>query len=294
MLVRERRERAVEATVSRDPEADAEAQALRAWVERLAVPRHRWANRAANARCRDVLAESLTRLGWEVRLQGPHRNVVAIPRRGRGPLRVVGAHYDTVPESPGADDNASGLAVMLEAARALAQDEACERVAFVAFNAEEDGLLGSRDLVANGLSIFERRLEVVHVLEMLGFRPRGEAQSLPLPWVPASLRSPDFLGLLSRHAANAALDRIVRSEASPDVRLLGAKTWGPLERLLPDLARSDHFPFWDAGLPAVLWTDTGNFRNPHYHQRTDTAETLDYDFMRACTGLLVAMCRAPA
>ena len=57
-------------------------------------------------------------------------------------------------------------------------------------------------------------------------------------------------------------------------------------RRLPDLARSDHFPFWLCGVPAVLWTDTGNFRNPHYHCESDTADTLDYSFLRSATELL--------
>ena len=71
--------------------------------------------------------------------------------------------------------------------------------------------------------------------------------------------------------------------------LVAAKTWGPLHRVFPDLTRSDHFPFWNAGLPAVLWTDTGNFRNPNYHRATDTPDTLDYGFMREVAELICAL-----
>jgi hypothetical protein len=71
--------------------------------------------------------------------------------------------------------------------------------------------------------------------------------------------------------------------------VLGAKTWGPLYRLFPDLARSDNFPFWSAGLAALLWTDTGDFRNPNYHRPTDTPDTLDYEFMRDVAQLVCAL-----
>src|SRR5262249_6117389 len=145
---------------------------LRAWVERLAVPRHFFANARANAWVRDVLADAFERCGLEVRLQGRYRNVVALPRGARAePLTLIAAHYDSVPDCPGADDNASGLAVMLECALSLARELHARRpLGFIAFNAEEDGLLGSRDFVANGLGALGVRVRTAHVLEMVGFR----------------------------------------------------------------------------------------------------------------------------
>lgn len=95
--------------------------------------------------------------------------------------------------------------------------------------------------------------------------------------------------LLTNGASNDSVDRALGSSAAPRLRLLGAKTWGPLYRLLPDLTRSDHFPFWNAGVRAALWTDTGNFRNPNYHRATDTPETLDYVFMTEIAELLSTM-----
>jgi len=61
-----------------------------------------------------------------------------------------------------------------------------------------------------------------------------------------------------------------------------------MERIFKDLRRSDHAPFWDVGYPAFMWTDTSEFRNPHYHQPSDTPETLDYDFLAKVAKLLVA------
>lgn len=265
-----------------------EVARLKAWVEHLAVPRHIFVNARNNAWVREELAAAFERCELSVQLQGQYRNVVALPRMSRPcPVTFVAAHYDSVPDCPGADDNASALAVMLECARVLAPTGA--PVGFIAFNAEEDGLLGSRDFVAHLLPELRPLVRSVHVLEMVGFRssvPRDDVQRLPLPWVPASLEVPDFLALVAKGASNGAVDGAVSSFAGRGLRLLAAKTWGPLHRLIPDLARSDHFPFWNAGLPAVLWTDTGNFRNPHYHQTTDTPDTLDYAFMREVAALL--------
>jgi Peptidase family M28 len=129
-----------------------------------------------------------------------------------------------------------------------------------------------------------------HVLEMVGFRGGpGCEQRLPLPWAPPSLRKPDFLGLLTKGPSNPSADLARARARSGELRVVTAKTWGPLERLLPDITRSDHYPFWSAGLPATLWTDLGDFRNPNYHRATDTPDTLDYAFLREVTALLCAV-----
>ncbi|WP_141332178.1 M28 family peptidase [Myxococcus sp. AB025B] len=292
MVIRERAAEAVVASVDRAA-VEAEARLLR-WVERLAIPRHFVVNARNNAWVRDELAQAFERLGLDVHLQGRYGNVVALPRSAKGrTVTFVAAHYDSVPDCPGADDNASGLAVMLECARTLVLRGAGEGVGFLAFNAEEDGFLGSDDFVTQGVPALPCGLGTTHVLEMVGFRERsGVAQALPLPWVPKGLRSPDFLGLLAKGRSNGAVDRALGSDAAAGLRVMGAKTWGPLYRLLPDLARSDHVPFWLADRPAVLWTDTANFRNPHYHRATDTPDTLDPSFMREVSELLVAVVSA--
>jgi Zn-dependent M28 family amino/carboxypeptidase len=262
---------------------------LRRWVEHLAVPRHFFANQRSNAWVCDELATEFERQGLSVQLQGPYRNVLALPGKAdRRPVTLLAAHYDSVPDCPGADDNASGLAVMLECARILAGRGESSPIGFVAFNAEEDGLVGSRDFVTNGLPALRLQVRRAHVLEMVGFRAgaSGGTQRLPLPWAPRALEVPDFIGVLANGRSNEIADVATRSTASRSLRAVAAKTWGPVHRLLPDLTRSDHFPFWNAGVPAVLWTDTGNFRNPHYHRGTDTPDTLDYAFMRDVAELL--------
>src|SRR5579871_6875212 len=119
------------------PPHDGSELRLRAWVTAIAKPRHFWAEASENRRVGDAIATELSRLGFEVLLQGRYRNVVALPRARTGPVTLVAAHFDTVPASPGADDNASGVAVLLECARAMRDHAPRGTVGFVAFNAEE-------------------------------------------------------------------------------------------------------------------------------------------------------------
>ncbi len=288
MLIRERQISRSTQQPSIPSSAQPDEARLRNWVERLAVPRHRLANPHNNRWVAEELGAALESYGLQVHLQGSYRNVVALPRSiNRRALTLVAAHYDSTPDRPGADDNASGLAVMLECARLWSHSEEHLPVGFVAFNGEEDGLLGSQDFVINGLPAVPYRIQSAHVLEMVGFCGAASApQELPLPFLPASLRIPDFIGLLAKGRSNRILNRVLKLSGAPGLRLLAAKTWGPLHKLLPDLGRSDHLPFWNAGLPAVLWTDTGNFRNPHYHGTTDTPDKLDYSFMGNVAELL--------
>jgi hypothetical protein len=72
--------------------------------------------------------------------------------------------------------------------------------------------------------------------------------------------------------------------------VLALKNYFGIERAFPDLSRSDHAPFWQAGIPSIMWTDTSEFSNPHYHRPTDTPETLDYDFMADVARLVLARC----
>jgi Zn-dependent M28 family amino/carboxypeptidase len=270
-----------------DPQADLEQRRLRAWVETLAHPRHFWAEASENRRIGAQIAEELARLGLDVAFQGPFRNVVALPEgRADTPLVLVCAHYDSVPNCPGADDNASGVAVLLECAREIAGRS--RTVGFVAFNAEEDGLLGSRDFVENGLKLLHLDIASAHVLEMCGFRASGHgSQQSPLPF---RLGGPEldegtFIAVMGQGKSNVLAGAAL---TSPPLWLprVALKTWRGFHRVVSDLGRSDHAPFWNAGLPAVLWTDTGNFRNPHYHRPSDLPETLDYVFMNGVRQLL--------
>jgi Zn-dependent M28 family amino/carboxypeptidase len=263
-------------TVSRDD--------LRAVVERIAMPRvyGTLGNETVRRLITGLFRDSpVARLGVEVDDVG--NLVVGNPRSAR---ILVGAHYDAVPGTPGADDNASAVAVLLSAARAIGPRE---DVCFVAFNGEECGFVGSRHLVEHRLG--QHRLEQVHVLEMVGFTNRSPgSQRNPVPPLPVPTVG-DFLGLVGTHCSARVLDHVLGCAGSATIPVYGLYLPDvPLETVrmkVPHAFRSDHAPFWYAGIPALMWTDTAEFRNPNYHQPTDTPDTLDYTFMAEVARLLV-------
>ncbi|MGV3724791.1 MAG: M28 family peptidase [Actinomycetota bacterium] len=264
---------------------------LRATVHTLALPRHYTAEPELNEWAGDWIVAQLQDYGYETLRDEPLGNVLAIRAAPEDAPRIlVGAHYDSVPGCPGADDNASALAAMLACARCLATHAPQAPVCFVAFNREEDGLLGSSDFVARlkgrGLRIHE-----AHVLEMVGCRdPRPGSQRTP-PGLPIRIpNTGDFLGLVANETSHPALDAaLVQARTyAPDLPVYGLKLPPGAESAVADVLRSDHAPFWSAGIPALMWTDTAEYRNPHYHQPTDLPETLDYAFLLAVTRLLVA------
>lgn len=206
----------------------------------------------------------------------------ALPTHPTDRLTWVGAHYDSVPETPGADDNASGVAVMLAAASSIRSSS----IGWVAFNREEEGMVGSADFVSR----WKPRVASAHILEMVGFRSRHpKSQRMPLG-LPIKLRdTADFLGILANGNSNHELERVMKVAGSlPELPVLALETMFGVEKLMPVLLRSDHVPFWNAKLPALMWTDTSEFRNPHYHQASDRPDTLDYDFMADVARLLAA------
>jgi hypothetical protein len=257
--------------------------ALREVVESLSVPRVY--GTAGNVAVRRLVidlfsASGVARPGIEEDEEG--NVIVGDPRRAR---ILIGAHYDAVPGTPGADDNASAVAVMLAAARAIGPDE---RVCFVAFNGEECGFVGSRALVA-GLG--QHALEQVHVLEMVGFTSRAAgSQRNPVPPAPVPTVG-DFLGLVGTHRSRHVLDHVLACAGHSAIPVYGLYLpnvpLAMMRTMVPPAFRSDHAPFWSKGIPALMWTDTAEFRNPNYHRPTDTPDTLDYEFVAGVTRLLI-------
>ncbi|MEM9906735.1 MAG: M28 family peptidase [Cyanobacteria bacterium P01_D01_bin.44] len=198
---------------------------------------------------------------------------------------LIGAHYDAVPGTVGADDNATGLAVLLELARLLTHWPPRRPVILAAFDLEEFGLEGSCAWV-EAWKKTQQPLHLMLSLEMLGYCDRTPGSQK----YPAGLQAiypdrGDFIALIGNWQTIGKMRRLkqaIRREGTPC-------EWLPMVargKWLPDTRRSDHAPFWDAGYNAILVTDTSEFRNPHYHQATDTLETLDLDFLTGvCLGL---------
>jgi Zn-dependent M28 family amino/carboxypeptidase len=209
-------------------------------------------------------------------------------QQGLSPI-IIGAHYDTVPGTPGADDNATGVAVLLELARAIALQPLKYPVQLVAFDMEEAGCWGSRHYAAK-CKQQQQSIRLMISLEMLGYCDRTpNSQSYPAGLKYFYPNIGNFIALIGN--LRTVRDMIALSR---NIRKVGqACEWLPVPNrglIVPDIRRSDHAPFWDNGYPAIMVTDTANMRNPHYHQPSDKIETLDLDFLAGvCGGLVEAI-----
>ncbi len=213
------------------------------------------------------------------------RNLI-VHRPGRddgAPLIVVGAHYDTVLGTPGADDNASGVAGVMELARRIADGTTRHPVSFVLFPHEEPPFflsanMGSRRYAAS-LRSGDFEVSLMLSLEMIGYARPEQDQHYPFPLMRILGRYPkkaNFLAVVGNLRTGAKTRRLcqaMRKGASIPIEWLS----GP--GFLPPLFLSDHSSFWKYGFPAVMITDTAFLRNPHYHLPTDTVATLNFDFL---------------
>ncbi|MDZ8053166.1 MAG: M28 family peptidase [Aulosira sp. ZfuVER01] len=205
------------------------------------------------------------------------------------PPILIAAHYDGVPGTVAADDNATGVAVLLELARKFADEPARYPLRLVAFDMEEYGLLGSADYAAL-LRQQKQPLRLMLSLEMLGYKDSTPgSQSYPPPLERFYPNCGDFIGLIGNLRTIPDLVSMSRS-----IRKVGvASQWLPVPNrglILPQTRLSDHAPFWDAGYPAIMVTDTSFLRNPHYHKPSDTIASLDLDFLTGvCEGLEIAI-----
>lgn len=216
------------------------------------------------------------------------RNVVARhPAQTSGPLLILGAHIDAVEGSPGADDNGSGVAVLLEAARLLASARLRSQMLFCAFNLEELNMIGSTAF-ARKLKAAGEKVAGMISLEMVGYADsRPGSQRYPVGLARHYPDRGDFIGVIGNWSSSALLRKFsaqMRRVPNLPVETLSipGKGW-----LIPAVRLSDHSPFWDLGYPALMVTDTSFYRNPNYHAHGDTADTLDIGFMaRVCDGVI--------
>ncbi len=293
------------ATVSGD---EKRLRRLKADIESLCVsPRHSGQDAKAHRAATKFIAASLQDSGCVVEEQSfivpsepqPRAglNIVGLMQPNIDDVRasssaiLIGAHYDSVPDSPGADDNASGVAVLLECARAISESQRKRPIIFAAFDAEERqpevGLHGSTAFVSNLASTEYPRISAAYILEMVGNSVPEGGQKVPVglqlafPRAFDRLMNAKFAGnsviAISdwrSRAAGRAFEAAARAtQDGVDVLPMEIPRWMPVPH---NLKRSDHAPFWSARIPAVMIGDTANFRNPNYHLPTDTPDTLDY------------------
>jgi Zn-dependent M28 family amino/carboxypeptidase len=277
-------------------------EALRAHVEALAgeIGERNVFRPRALADAADFIAREWRRQGYEVApqtydCQGLPCANLEIARRGtRRPEEIVlvGAHYDSVLGSPGADDNASGVAALLAMSRRFAEAAPARTVRFVAFVNEEPPLYFTRDM---GSDVYARAarargddIRVMLALETIGYYS-GAAGSQHYPpffrfFFPGR---GDFVAFVSNLRSRRLLRRTVRAfRAGSDFPVEHLATPG----LVPGAAWSDHRSFWRQGYRALMVTDTAFYRYPHYHSPDDTPDKLDYGALaRVAEGLASAV-----
>lgn len=209
---------------------------------------------------------------------------------------VLGAHLDSRAETPGADDNASAVAVLLEVARLVGpkiadadRGPAKTRLELVVFDLEEHGMLGGAFHAAECRQQ-NRRLHGMVSLEMLGYCSHQPGSQRFPPEI--ADRFPDtgnFIGVVGNQNSTTLIEEFCRGFA--EVPELPHEFLQVAENgmTFPPTRLSDHSPFWDEGFPALMITDTSYMRNPHYHMPTDTPETLNREFLhKVAEGVLRA------
>lgn len=288
-------------TVARDQAVSPRASAERMRRDVMVLSetfRPRSAARPENlARSAAYIGEELARAGARVthqrfRARGAvYENVIATFGSGDQPALVVGAHYDAFSERgelPGADDNASGTAGLLELARVLGRTPPRGRVDLVAYANEEPPFFASDGMgsVVHAGSLGPHRPAMI-CLEMIGyFSARQPKTGSLLDWMVPS--SGDFVVATGRWRDR----RLARTVTNALNSVSGARAIALI--LPPQLGTdaSDHRSYWAHGSKAVMITDTAYIRNPNYHTANDTAETLDYARMaRVIDGVALAVWR---
>jgi Zn-dependent M28 family amino/carboxypeptidase len=211
---------------------------------------------------------------------------------------VVGAHYDSLERTPGADDNASAVAMLIEVVRALAGRSFQRTLRFIALTCEEPpyfnlGLMGSQ-IHARGCRGRGESIYAMLALEMVGFyRDEVGSQSLP-PGIPRGLKwlfpkRANFLAAVANPKSARLLWPFRRGFKRGSKMPLFTVA---LPESIHEIRRSDNSSFWDQGYPALMITDTSFLRNPNYHEASDTPDTLDYERMAEATrGVTEAVAR---
>ena len=275
---------------NRPSAATVDAERLRSHVVALSdtfCPRD-WEHEANLGKCADYIAAHFTNAGAVVQAQlvpaqgRQYRNVIARFGVGQGSKIVVGAHYDACGETPGADDNASGIAALIELAYLLGRKPPAREIELVAYALEEPPffrtpLMGSA-VHAAGISAEKQEIVGVIVLEMVGyFSDKRGSQSFPSPllWLIYPSRG-NFIAVVGGwdqgHWIKAVKAGMKGTSDLPVYSIRAPTT-------IPGIDFSDHLNYWAHGFNAVMITDTSFYRNRAYHAIDDTADRLDYGRM---------------
>lgn len=276
-------------TVPRTASAEVDPQRLEVHLKNvLALSPRDFGHPANLMRVADYIQRQFEQAGSRVSDQSfeiagvTYRNVIAAYGPDVAERIVIGAHYDTAGPYPGADDNASGIAGLLELARLLAEADLPLKVELVAFTLEEPPFFRTRQMgsAMHAASLRQAGVKVraMLCLEMIGFfSDREGSQRLPIGFL--SLFYPtrgNFISVVGK-VGQASLVRRIKRAMTGAIPLPVYSINGPA--FIPGMDFSDHLNYWREGMPAAMITDTAFYRNPNYHLPGDTPEKLDYSRM---------------
>lgn len=208
-----------------------------------------------------------------------YKNVIASYGPDTKDIIIVGAHYDAFSTYSAADDNASGVAGLIELGMLLQKIELRHRVLLVAYTLEEPPYYGSEHMGSfiHASSLHEKNVKLMISLEMIGYYTDVLAsQSFPMPLLKLFYPNQgDFIAVIDSFLANdgAPLKTSINKYTDLPAYSINAPRW------VPGIDYSDHRNYWSRGYPAVMVTDTSFYRNHQYHQKHDTYETLNYKNM---------------
>ena len=207
-------------------------------------------------------------------------------------ILIIGAHYDTIQESPGADDNATGIAALLELIHLVHDYPNSRTLRFVAFTLEEPPYFGSEMMGSRFYAkhCFEKQENIVGMIafEMLGyFSEKTKSQKYPISSMTQKFpNTGDFLAVLGNNQSEQLSKKITLFMR--ETSLLEIGSFIPYS-YIPGNDLSDHSSFWIYNYPAVMITDTAFYRNPHYHEITDTIDKLNFRYFAKAVFSMVHM-----
>lgn len=220
-----------------------------------------------------------------------YKNVIGVMNPEKEKTLIIGGHYDVQGDKPGADDNATAVAGLVETSKMINPEDVNYRLEFVAYTLEEPPFFGTRKM---GSYVHSKSVKYKHIIgminyEMIGYFSNEEgSQKFPLVMKP-------FLKELSKETVGNFIAFVSNKDSEDFLKSLNIYDASPelpcFDFIVPNMlgksTASDHINYWKFGIPAVMITDTAFHRNPNYHKKTDTLDTLDLDKMKKTINLTV-------
>ncbi|MEN3044257.1 MAG: M28 family peptidase [Candidatus Hydrothermales bacterium] len=233
---------------------------------------------------KEYILENLKNLNYEIReveykSYGHDVSIIEVGKVfGSSEIFIIGAHYDSFYDSPGADDNASSVSLLIEIAKSFSQINFKRDIRFLFFPNEEPPFFNSKEMgsevYVKELNKRKEKVELMISLESVGYyKEEKKSQSYPFPLNFFYPDTANFIGIVSNIRSRFYMKKVYEIFKSNTMIQVKYLSFPPI---IPEMNFSDHFPFWKRGIKALLITDTAFLRNPNYHTRFDLPDTLDY------------------